>query len=87
MPPNDWKSAFRGSAWTYDDNRKLFYYHAYLDSQPDLNASNPDVRQELLNVLRFWLEKGVDGFRGDAIRKLFEFEDVHRNENGNLNLT
>lgn len=87
MPPNDWKSAFRGSAWTYDDNRKQFYYHAYLDSQPDVNASNPDVRQELKNVLRFWLEKGVDGFRGDAIRKLFEFEDVHRNENGVLNLT
>lgn len=87
ITPNDWTSAFRGSAWTYDDHRKQFYYHAYLDAQPDLNASNPDVRQELLKVLRFWLDKGVDGFRGDAIRKLFESEDVHKNENGVLNLT
>lgn len=47
-------SAFRGSAWTYDDNRRQFYYHAYLDSQPDLNASNPYVRQELLVRFHLW---------------------------------
>ncbi|XP_022325867.2 alpha-glucosidase-like [Crassostrea virginica] len=87
QPPNDWTSAFGGSAWTYDDNRKQFYYHAYLDAQPDLNASNPDVLNELSDVLRFWLQKGVDGFRGDAIRKLFESKDVYKNESGILNLT
>ncbi|XP_061184522.1 maltase A3-like [Saccostrea echinata] len=86
-PPNDWTSAFRGSAWTYDKNRKQFYYHAYLDAQPDLNVRNPKVIEELSNVLRFWLHKGVDGFRGDAIRKLFEFQDLHENENGIKNLT
>ncbi|XP_048738761.2 maltase 1-like isoform X2 [Ostrea edulis] len=86
-PPNDWSSAFRGSAWTYDDHRKQFYYHAYLDSQPDLNVRNPDVVEELSNILRFWLGKGVDGFRGDAIRKLFESQDLQENENGIQNLT
>jgi alpha-glucosidase len=74
--PNNWRSVFGGSAWTARDGR--FYYHAYLQEQPDLDWRNPDVRREMLAVLRFWRERGAGGFRIDALRQVIkdaEFRD------------
>jgi alpha-glucosidase len=71
-PPNNWRSAFGGSAWTLDPASGQFYYHAYLPEQPDLNWRNPQVREAMLDVLRFWLREGVDGFRIDALRQLLK---------------
>jgi alpha-glucosidase len=68
-PPNNWLSNFGGPAWTWDDQAKAWYYHAYLPQQPDLNWRNPEVRAAMAEVMRFWLERGVDGFRIDALRQ------------------
>jgi alpha-glucosidase len=77
-PPNNWLSEFGGSAWTFDDATGQYYYHAFLAQQPDLNWRNPAVRQAIHDVMRFWLGKGVDGFRVDVIWHLIkdaEFRD------------
>ena len=66
-PPNNWQSVFGGPAWTWDARRCQYYYHQFLKEQPQLNAHNPAVQDELLDVTRFWLERGVDGFRFDAL--------------------
>ncbi|WP_114010229.1 alpha-glucosidase [Cohaesibacter intestini] len=66
-PPNNWLSIFGGSAWEWDTGRQKYYLHNFLTSQPDLNFHNMDVQQALLDVTRFWLERGVDGFRLDTI--------------------
>jgi alpha-glucosidase len=71
-PPNNWLSAFGGSAWEYDAHTEQYYYHAFLREQPDLNWRNPEVAEEMLNVLRFWLERGVDGFRVDVLWHLIK---------------
>src|SRR5271166_4138172 len=71
-PPNNWLSEFGGSAWTLEPTTGQYYYHAYLREQPDLNWRNPAVREAMLDVLRFWLDRGVDGFRVDAIHHLIE---------------
>ncbi len=71
-PPNNWLSEFGGSAWTLDAATGQYFYHAYLPQQPDLNWRNPAVQAAMLDVLRFWLERGVDGFRVDAIHHLIE---------------
>jgi alpha-glucosidase len=71
-PPNNWLSEFGGRAWTFDEATRQYYYHAYLPQQPDLNWRNPGLREAMLNVLRFWLDRGVDGFRVDAIHHLIE---------------
>jgi alpha-glucosidase len=65
-PPNNWLSRFGGSAWEWCEERRQFYYHSFLPSQPDLNWRNPEVREAIAAVMRFWLERGVDGFRVDA---------------------
>jgi alpha-glucosidase len=65
-PPNNWLSRFGGSAWEWCDERQQYYYHSFLPSQPDLNWRNLEVRQALADVMRFWLDRGVDGFRVDA---------------------
>jgi alpha-glucosidase len=78
-PPNNWLSEFGGPAWTLDQRTGQYYYHAYLSQQPDLNWRNPDVRAAMLDVLRFWLARGVDGFRVDAIHHLFEDEELRDN--------
>lgn len=70
--PNNWLSEFGGSAWTFDAATAQFYYHAFLKEQPDLNWRNPEVVAAMLDVLRFWLARGVDGFRVDAIHHLIE---------------
>jgi alpha-glucosidase len=78
-PPNNWRSEFGGPAWTLDPLTGQYYYHAFLPSQPDFNWRNPHVREALLIVLRFWLDRGVDGFRVDAIHHLFEAEALPDN--------
>lgn len=65
--PNNWLSVFGGSAWEWDEATGQFYYHGFLKEQPDLNWRNPEVQEAMLNVMRFWLDKGVDGFRVDVI--------------------
>jgi alpha-glucosidase len=66
-PPNNWLSNFGGSAWELDPATGQYYYHAFLKEQPDLNWRNPAVRAAMYDVLRFWLERGVDGFRVDVL--------------------
>jgi alpha-glucosidase len=65
-PPNNWISLFGGQAWSWDTRRRQYYMHNFLTEQPDLNFHNPDVRAAILDVARFWLERGVDGFRLDV---------------------
>jgi alpha-glucosidase len=77
-PPNNWLSEFGGSAWTLDETTGQYYYHAFLAQQPDLNWRNPQVREAIWDVMRFWLRRGVDGFRVDVIWHLIkdaEFRD------------
>ena len=71
-PPNSWLSRFGGSAWTWDEATGQYYYHAFLEEQPDLEWHNPAVRAAFSEVLRFWLARGVDGFRIDASAVLAE---------------
>jgi alpha-glucosidase len=71
-PPNNWLSNFGGSAWEWDAATGQFYYHAFLREQPDLNWRNPEVRAAMLDVLRFWLDRGVDGFRVDVLWHLIK---------------
>ena len=78
-PPNNWESEFGGPAWTFDEVAGQYYYHAYLKEQPDLNWRNPDVEQAMCEVLRFWFDRGVDGFRVDAIHHLHEDEEDRDN--------
>ncbi len=71
-PPNNWRSCFGGSAWQLDAATGQYYYHAFLPEQPDLNWRNPAVVEAMLGVLRFWLERGVDGFRVDVLWHLIK---------------
>ena len=66
-PPSNWISVFGGSAWQWNEQRQQYYMHSFMTEQPDLNWESPDVRQAMTQVMRFWLDKGVDGFRVDAI--------------------
>ena len=70
-PPNNWLSIFGGSAWTWDPRRRQYFLHNFLASQPDLNFHHPDVRDAVLEEMRFWLERGVDGFRLDTVNFYF----------------
>ena len=70
-PPNNWLSLFGGSAWTWDTSRRQYYLHNFLAQQPDLNFHNPDVREAILNIARFWLDKGVNGLRLDVANFYF----------------
>ncbi len=71
-PPNNWMSQFGGSAWALDEATDQYFYHAFLREQPDLNYRNPEVRRAIADVMRFWLDLGVDGFRLDAPDAAFE---------------
>jgi len=66
-PPSNWQSVFGGPAWTWDARRRQYYMHQFLKEQPQLNVHNPDVQEALFDVVRFWLNRGVDGFRLDAL--------------------
>lgn len=71
-PPNNWRSWFGGSAWTWDERRGQFYLHTFLPQQPDLNWRHPPVREALMGVVRWWLDRGVDGFRLDVFNTFFK---------------
>lgn len=68
LPPNNWVSVFYGSAWTWSDKRQQYYFHQFTKQQPDLNYRHPPVATRMKDVLRFWLAKGVSGFRCDAVK-------------------
>ena len=78
-PPNNWLAIFGGSAWQSDTTTGQYYYHAFLPRQPDLNWRLPEVRDAMYDVLRFWLDRGADGFRLDAVWYLFEDEQLRDN--------
>jgi alpha-glucosidase len=77
LPPNNWLSWFGHSAWKFDARTGQFYYHHFYPEQPDLNWRNPEVRKAMYGVLRFWLDRGVAGFRLDAVSRLFEDFNLH----------
>jgi oligo-1,6-glucosidase len=93
--PNNWPSIFGGSAWKWNEETQEYYLHTFIEQQPDLNWDNPRVRQELYKIMRFWLDKGVDGFRFDAISVISKNRDFPPMDfskgflaalNGNINL-
>jgi len=77
QPPNNWQSWFGHSAWKFDPATNQYYYHHFYREQPDLNWRNPQVRKAMYDAMRFWLDRGVAGFRMDAISRLFEDPDLH----------
>jgi alpha-glucosidase len=77
--PNNWQSVFGGPAWTYVPERDQYYYHMFDPGQPDLNWRNPEVRAAMLDVVRFWLERGVDGFRLDVFNVYFKDGQLRSN--------
>jgi alpha-glucosidase len=78
-PPNNWQSVFGGPAWTWDSGRHQYYLHNFLTSQPDLNFHNPAVEDAVLDVARFWLDLGVDGFRLDVCNFYFHNQSLADN--------
>ncbi len=78
-PPNNWTSIFGGSAWQFDELTGQYYLHMFDVKQPDLNWRNPNVRQAMYDVLHFWLERGVDGFRIDVLARLLKDESLRDN--------
>lgn len=78
-PPNNWRAMAGNKAWTYYPERKQFNYTAFLPFQPDLNYHNPEVKQAMFDVVRFWLKKGVDGFRLDIISAIYEDAELRSN--------
>lgn len=78
-PPNNWESAFGGPAWTYDAATGQWYYHFFYKEQPDVNWRHPAVEERMHCTLAFWLDRGVDGFRLDAVNTLFEDPDLRDN--------
>lgn len=75
-PPNNWLSSFGGSAWEWDEKTGQYYLHSFVKQQPDLNYRNLQVVQAMLDVMRFWLDRGVDGFRVDVITALVKDEKL-----------
>ena len=74
--PNNWESIFSGSAWEYDENTGQYYMHLFSKKQPDLNWENAEVREALYEMVNWWLDKGIDGFRVDAIRHIKKEEGL-----------
>jgi alpha-glucosidase len=88
QPPNNWQSGFGHSAWQWDAKTRQYYYHKFYIQQPDLNWYNPKVHEAFKDIIRFWLQRGVGGFRFDAITTLFEDpnladEGIVKDKNGN----
>ncbi|GAB3256338.1 alpha-amylase family glycosyl hydrolase [Larkinella harenae] len=77
--PNNWLSVFGGSGWEWDETTGQFYYHAFLKEQPDLNWRNPEVQKAMFDVMRFWLNKGVDGFRVDVMWHMIKDDQFRDN--------
>ncbi|HEV2564986.1 MAG TPA: alpha-amylase family glycosyl hydrolase, partial [Microvirga sp.] len=78
-PPNNWLSVFGGTSWQWDTNRRQYYLHNFLAEQPDLNLHNPEVQDALLDSVRFWLDRGVDGFRLDTTNFYFHDSELRSN--------
>ncbi len=78
-PPNNWQSVFGGPAWTFNARRGQYYLHNFLSTQPDLNFHNKDVQDEIMDTARFWLDKGVDGFRMDVVNFYFHDQELRDN--------
>ena len=76
QPPNNWGSCFGGSAWKYDEERQMYFLHLFSPKQPDLNWDNPTVRQEVFDMMTWWCEKGIDGFRMDVISMISKTKDM-----------
>lgn len=83
-PPNNWQAMFGGCAWTWDARRRQYFLHNFLAEQPDLNVRNRDVQDALLDIGRFWLDRGIDGFRLDVVN--FFIQDAALRDNPSLNL-
>ena len=77
--PNNWLSNFGGSGWEYDETTGQYYYHSFLKEQPDLNWRNPAVKKTMFDVLRFWLRRGVDGFRVDVMWMMIKDDQFRDN--------
>lgn len=78
-PPNNWVSVFGGCAWRWDAERRQYYFHSFLSSQPDLNMHNPAVQEQVLKEMAFWLDMGVSGFRFDACNHIFQDLQLRNN--------
>jgi alpha-glucosidase len=78
-PPNNWLAAFGGQAWEWDEKTGQYYYHAFLKEQPDLNWRNSEVQKAMLGVMRFWLERGIDGFRVDVMWHMVKDTELRDN--------
>lgn len=81
--PNNWRSYFTPSVWELDERTGAYYFHSFATEQPDLNWKNPEVRQEVYSLMKFWLDKGIDGFRMDVINLLAKQEGFPDAENPN----
>lgn len=77
--PNNWLSVFGGHAWEWDNATGQYYYHAFLKEQPDLNWRNPEVQSAMMEVMRFWLDKGIDGFRVDVMWHMIKDQQLRNN--------
>lgn len=75
-PPNNWGSCFSGSAWQYDEATSMYYLHLFSKKQPDLNWDNPKVRQEVFDMMTWWCDKGIDGFRMDVISMISKTKEL-----------
>ncbi|PKP58576.1 glucohydrolase [Candidatus Atribacteria bacterium HGW-Atribacteria-1] len=76
QPPNNWESYFGGSTWEYDETTNEYYLHLFSKKQPDLNWENPRVREEIYRMMKWWLDKGIDGFRMDVINMISKVQDL-----------
>ena len=83
-PPNNWRAAFGGRAWTWDEQTEQYYLHLFLEQQPDLNWRNPEVRKAVFNDIKYWLDLGVDGFRLDVINYIVKDSEFRNNPYGNF---
>ncbi len=75
-PPNNWGSCFSGSAWQYDEETSMYYLHLFSKKQPDLNWDNPNVRREVFDMMTWWCDKGIDGFRMDVISMISKVKEL-----------
>jgi len=82
-PPTNWLSFFGGPAWSWEPRRQQYYLHNFLNSQPNLNHANPLVREALMDVARFWFDRGVDGFRLDAVHTINADTAPYKNNRAN----
>lgn len=87
QPPNNWPSFFGGSAWEQDDATRSYYLHLFGKKQPDLNWENPEVRREVVDIIKFWIDRGVDGLRLDVISAISKRTEFHDTDTTDFNET